>query len=232
MRGGTPVEGKEIVAWVAQPKQVAQEKVVGQLTVADVVNLISCNKALWERRAELLPPMLALARDGGLRVAQKTLLPRKYRLGVCASGAAKAQADTVRRAFVTFAERGLLRPLEAIADAVEVPRAVVLKAFLGVAATGNREIAEWLVDRFRITAAEVRAKDEIMLSNPFETASEFGHRDFGKWLVHEFRLTKADVQPHVSAIEDSSEADGDYSYPRWLKRRFPGLKIDAYEEEE
>lgn len=228
MRGGTPVEGKEIVAWVAQPEQVAQRRVVRRLTVADVVNLVSCNKELWKRRDKLLPPMLALAEDGGLQVARNVLFPNKYKAALCARVSKDTNAAVAASAFIDFVDQGHLDYAKALAKGVRIPRDAVIDALAEAASNGNLAAMQWITEQFDIK------RDEIVQGNRmggiFELASVFSHRGIGKWLVHKFRLRAEDVQPHIDLIDDASMTDGDYSYQRWLKRRLPGLEIPSLEE--
>ena len=96
------------------------------------------------------------------------------------------------------------------------------RAFFLACAGGRLEVARWLQQTFRLTAADAQSDDGAML-----IACQNGHLEVARWLQRTFRYTAANMRAANNWALRMACANGHLEVARWLHQTFQLNAADA-----
>jgi hypothetical protein len=103
----------------------------------------------------------------------------------------------------------------ALADCV-IDRTNPRRIFTSVCFEGHLAVAQWLATTFRITAEDVRSRENQALWS----ACRNGHLTVVQWLTNEFKLTAEDVRSKKNRASWSACWHGHLTVVQWLTNEF------------
>jgi hypothetical protein len=135
-------------------------------------------------------------------------------------------SEAATRSFLNSCEYGLIKWAQQLAaefDFTKVTFTRYHQAFRLSCRNGHLEVAQWLVEAFGLTAADVCADYNAAL----RLSCQNGRLEVARWLVEAFGLTAEDVRADDNAALRYSCARGHLGVARWLVEAFGLTAADA-----